>query len=334
MHEEEAHMQPRMIEIMKYASIPIQLNIKPGESLLIVADTGTEPIVWEALAAAANAHGVETTVALMTPRPANGYEPTPAIAAAMESVDVILDVCSRGLAHSRAWDEAGRRGQRWLIMHMVTSDMLTEGAVLDDYVAMDALGQRIAGAWEQGSVVHITSPHGTDFTARIDGRHGMYIAGKAHHLPGTTLTASAFPDGEATVAPLEESGEGVIVWDTVADMVGLLKEPVRLTIHKGRIERIEGGAEASQLRDILERQNDPNCYAFPAEIAIGLNPKSKITSSMRSSKKLLGTAHLALGTNADIGGTVWAKLHLDGLIRYPTIRVDDTLVVENGKVLI
>jgi leucyl aminopeptidase (aminopeptidase T) len=43
---------------------------------------------------------------------------------------------------------------------------------------------------------------------------------------------------------------------------------------------------------------------------------------------------MAVGTNADFGGTVKAKVHMDGLMRRPTIRFDGRTVVDAGRILL
>ncbi len=327
-------MDPRIINMLKYARIPIELNTKRGEDVVIVADTETDPLVWQALAAAAQAWGAEPSVMIITPRAAHGYEPPEPVADAMRHAQTTIDCTTKALAHSQIFREIQQDGRQWIAMHGVTSDMLSGGATLEDYRWMDKLGQRIEDAWTRSDSVHVTSEYGTDFRASIKGRKGIAISGRIANRPDIGLNICAFPDGEVAIAPFEGTGEGVVVFDTTFDYVGLLTEPLKMTIRGGRIVSIEGGSQTQKLRDLLAAQEDELVYNFPAEMSIGLNPKVSITGSMRTDKKLLGSMHMALGTNIDIGGTVKAKVHLDGLIRQPTVRMDTQLVVDKGKVVI
>lgn len=327
-------MDLRIIDILKYARIPIELNTEPGEEVAIVADTHTDPLVWQALAAAAVAWGAEPSVMIMTPRPAHGYEPTTVVAEAMRRAQTTIDCTSRALAHSHIFREIQQKGRRWIAMHGVTVDMLSSGATLDDYVWMDKLGMRIEEAWTQSDEVRVTSEYGTEFRASVRGRKGISISGRVANRPDIGLNICAFPDGEVAIAPVEGTGNGVVVFDTTFDHVGLLTENIRMTIRDGRIANIEGGTQAQKLSDLLKLQNDDFVYNFPAEMSVGLNPKVTITGSMRTDKKLLGSMHMALGTNIDIGGTVKAKVHLDGLIRRPTVLMDGRLILEAGRVMI
>jgi leucyl aminopeptidase (aminopeptidase T) len=50
-------------------------------------------------------------------------------------------------------------------------------------------------------------------------------------------------------------------------------------------------------------------------------------------EKVAGTVHVALGNNVGMGGTVDVPIHLDGVIRRPTLRVDGQVVVDDGKLV-
>jgi leucyl aminopeptidase (aminopeptidase T) len=217
-------------------------------------------------------------------------------------------------------------------MEEITQDMLLRGATLNDYELMQDLGRKIKELWSRSDGVRVTSEQGTDFECSLAGREGLYIAGKAMRWESLGMCSCAFPDGEAVIAPVEGTGNGVVVFDTTAHGVGRLTEPMKLTVRDGVVVAIEGGPGAARWREILEAQNDPNSWKFPAEIAIGLNPKAQVTGSLREDKKILGSCHMAVGTNSDFGGKVKAKVHMDALMRYPTILMDGTLVVERGKV--
>src|SRR5690606_34760551 len=144
----------------------------------------------------------------------------------------------------------------------------------------------------------------------------------------------AFPDGETHICPVEGTGEGKVVFDLTAHSVGALSEPIVLTIEKGFVTNIEGGAQADVWKRILETHGDAASYNAPAEIALGLNPNVRPTGVMRTDKKMYGTAHIGLGDTVTLGGTCHAKLRLEGVISKPKIVVDGKTVAENGKILV
>lgn len=327
-------LDPRIIQMLPYARIPFALNVEPGESVLIVADTETDALCWQALAAAGEVHGANVTVALSTPVEQHGFEPPEPIAAAMWASDHVMLTTSRALAHSDAAKRCQRERRTIFFMEEITQDMLSGGATLEDYEAMQDIGRRVMDVWTNAENVHVSTEEGTDFECSVSGREGLYIAGKAFVSDSLQMCCCAFPDGESVIAPREGTGNGVVVFDTTAHAVGRIKEPMRLVVEDGVVKRIEGGAEAETWTRILTEQDDPESWKFPAEIAIGLNPRATVKGVLREDKKILGTCHMAVGTNADFGGTVKAKVHMDGLMRRPTIHIDGELVVDAGRIVI
>jgi len=327
-------LDPRIVQMLPYASIPFALNVSAGDSVLIVVDTESDALCWQALAAAGTAHGADVTVALSLPVGAHGHEPPTAIAAAMHASDHVMLCTTRALAHSDAAKRCQVEGRTIFFMEEITPAMLSRGATLADYEDMQVLGQTVMNAWTGANWVHVTTDQGTDLECSVEGREGLFIAGKAFRSESLGMCCCAFPDGEAVIAPREGTANGVVVFDTTAHVVGRIAEPMRLQVENGVVTDITGGREAEVWMEVLEAQDDPNSWKFPAEIAIGLNPKAAVTGTLREDKKLLGSCHMAVGTNADFGGTVKAKVHMDGLMRYPTISFDGENVVEAGKILV
>ncbi len=223
-------------------------------------------------------------------------------------------------------------------MEQITPEMLLGGAVEEDSDWMFAVGDRIQAAWANARTIHVTSEFGTDLRASIKGSFREVIAGRIRRTPERPRGGMAFPDGESNIFPIEGTGEGIIVWDVSAHHVGMLTQPIKLTVTKGKIVKIEGGSQARDLERLLAEQNDPNCYCAPAEIALGLNRKVVPKGLMRSDKKLYGGIHVAIGadgTSKTGVGRVKANLHLDGIMRAPKVVVDDKVVLcEGGKIVI
>jgi leucyl aminopeptidase (aminopeptidase T) len=324
-------------EINRTIRIPLQMNAKPGDKILIVTDTQIEPVLWKSMLSAATDMDMEPTVAIMTPRAAHGYDPTSAIVNAARDPDLSLCIymTSTAMAHAPLSNELLERGKRFILMEELTPEMMrSDGPAGADYVAMDRLGQKLAKLFSEGRKVRVQADNGTDLEAIIEGRPGRSVTAKVPAMRANGGGGCAFPDGEAHVCPIEGTGNGVIVFDLTAHSVGALKEPIRVTVEKGMATRIEGGVEAKKWRDILERYGDANSYNCPAEIAIGLNKNVTPTGSMRTDKKLYGSSHIGLGDTIVLGGTCHAKMRLEGVIREPVITIDDTVVTKGGKILV
>lgn len=314
----------KLIEIMRYARVPILLNVKEGDSVLIVTDTDTEPLVYQSLAAAAFEIGAEAVVAVMTPRAMHGHEPPKPIAEAAKGADVLICATSTSLTHTEAVREALSHGVKYVAMPCLTVDTLTKGAATADYGEVYRLTKAVAALLTEGERIRLTSGLGTDVSMSIKGRKGFVLAGRFE--PGTI---ACFPDGEAPIAPVEGTAEGVVVFDACIHGIGALREPVRLVVRGGRAVEIQGGAEAQALKSMLETHGDGNSYNI-AEFAIGTNPRARLTGNVSEDKKGLGRVHIALGDNSTLAGRVRSRTHLDGVILRPTVVIDSRVIVEEG----
>jgi leucyl aminopeptidase (aminopeptidase T) len=161
----------------------------------------------------------------------------------------------------------------------------------------------------------------------LTGRKGFSETGLAHE-PGSFAGP---PNIEANVGPLEGSTEGIIVVDGSVPYprLGVINDPIRITVEKGKITRIEGEEQARIFRQVLNDFNDPLIYNI-AELGIGLNPQSTITGSMMEDEGTYGTCHIGIGNNIDFEGTVNAKSHIDLIIRESTIVIDGKPLQERG----
>jgi leucyl aminopeptidase (aminopeptidase T) len=107
-----------------------------------------------------------------------------------------------------------------------------------------------------------------------------------------------------------------------------LDEDIVLEIQHGSVTRISGGRAAGELEATLSEFGDPAFVV--AEIGIGTHPAARPTAPVIESEKALGTAHLAVGNSAVIGGDNDVPIHLDGITLDPTIEVDQALVMREG----
>ena len=143
------------------------------------------------------------------------------------------------------------------------------------------------------------------------------------------------PNIEANTSPVEGTTEGVLVVDGSIPYygVGIVDEPIRFDISGGFVRSIEGGAQATFLRDLLARQNDKWVYNI-AQFAIGLNPECRdFTGEMLNDEGVNGTIHIGIGTSSSLGGVVQAKTHFDAIIREPTVWFDGEPIIHDGEVL-
>ncbi len=322
----------RQLLMMKGAQVLLDTcaAVKPSETVLIITDPPTMSIA-QVLAAAAYERKLETIVTVIAPRSIDGAEPPPAVANAMQAANVIFMPVAKSLAHTNATRAALQAGARVLSMTAFTEDQMVTGGIEADFVAQRPVCQHLADRFTAAGQVRLTSRGGTDLRLSLEGRKG-----NAHACivdgPGQF---TAVPNIEANIAPVEGSAEGVIIADASIPYlgIGVLREPIQLTVNQGAVTDMKGGAQADRLRDILAAQKNPSVCNV-AQLAVGLNPNcTEVTGVMLNDEGVFGTVHIGIGTSANIGGIVKAPTHFDLLMHHPTLELDGVCVLREGKLV-
>jgi leucyl aminopeptidase (aminopeptidase T) len=315
--------------LFRHIMSPIKMNVRKGERVLILSDYKMDRIIYETLIEAVYFQGAIPVLVVIPPVEAFGNEPSEIVAKAAQECDLIIAVCSTSMSHTDAIRGATKKGVRHLAMGGATVESLTKGAATADYEQVLALSKKINEIMSKGKHVKVTSGEGTDIEFSIEGRTGFLLAGVLDENDGK----AAFPDGEVATAPVEGTANGVIVVDGTVHHLGRLNNEIRWVVEKGRVVRMGGKREGEALTEFLRDHGDGDSYNL-AEFAIGTNPKATITGNAQEAKKMLGTIHFALGDNISLGGHVYSKIHMDGMVMHPTVTIDDIEVLKDGKMLI
>lgn len=311
---------------MKGARIAVEtcMNVKSDETVLVVTDVGKVRIA-EALAYASSAVGAETVTSLMGVLRQQVKEPPKPVAEAMRNADVILIPTSTSLSHTDARREATKSGVRIASMPGITEEMMSIGGLTADYHEVAELTYRVAAVLGKGKNVDVTTPSGTNLAMNIERRLPLSDTG-LYHKAGEW---GNLPAGEACLAPVEGTTQGTLVIDSIGEIV---KQPLRIIVKNGWATKFEG-PDAEQFENLL-KSADRNAYNI-GELGIGTNPKARVTGAVLEDEKVLGTIHIALGDNTSYtGGHTKSKIHIDGILLQPTVKVDGQVIMKNGKLLV
>jgi leucyl aminopeptidase (aminopeptidase T) len=297
-------------------------QVAPEHRVLVLTDEPTR-LIGAVFARAAEDLALVVRLLEIPVTAKHGAEPPEQAAAAMLGADVVVQAVKHALTHTDATRAAMARGAQVLVLRGMTEGIMLSDIMDVDYVALRRVTGAVADRLTNAGSVYLTSPAGTDLRFSIAGRTATALAG------GTAPGRFGGPrSGEAAIAPLEGSAEGVAVIEHSMDNLGLLEEPVRLTFRGGRLASVDGGVAAGRLLALLEA-SDENA-ANLAEFAIGTNPNARLTGNLATDKKVKGSVHLALGDSLSLGGTVRSDLHVDGMVLSPTVLVDGWPLVVAG----
>jgi leucyl aminopeptidase (aminopeptidase T) len=301
------------------------LAVGPDDEVLVVCNPATEAL-GRLIRAVTEGEEAEATLAVMGERASHAAEPPAAVAAAMLASDVVIAPTVQSLSHTAARKAASEAGARIATMPGVTEEMLARvmGA---DMGELRRRGEAVCAALDAGTGARITCAKGSDLRLGLDGRAPIVDAGD--------LTArGAFgniPCGEGFIAPLEGTAEGTLVVDGSIAGVGKVEGPVPLAIRDGHLVGAEGSAGEALLELLTVHGPDGTNVA---ELGIGTNEEAILTGNILEDEKILGTAHVAFGASAAIGGTVQVPVHLDCVILEPTVEIDGEALVRDGDLLV
>ena len=299
------------------------LGVSAGEEVLVVANPATSGL-GVALREEAAAVGAEAALAIISERASHAGEPPATIAAAMISADVLIAPTVQSLSHTDARRRATEAGTRTATLPGVTSEMLAR-VMSDDMEELRRRGEAVASLLDRGTEARITCDHGSDLRLGLQGRHAIPDAGELHE-PGAF---GNLPCGEGFISPA--TADGILVVDGSIAGVGLVPEPVRLTIRDGHLVEATGEA-GSKLMELLTVHGPDGTNV--AELGIGTNSRAILTGNILEDEKIAGTAHVAFGASAAIGGTVQVPVHLDVVSLRPEVTIDDTPVTLEGRLLV
>jgi len=301
------------------------MGTQPRERVLILTDEPLRTIGY-ALRQAARDLGTEVFLVEILPRTTNGEEPPREMAELMKMVDVVLCPTSKSLTHTDARRAASAMGVRIGTLPSVTEEVMIR-CMNADYQKIAERTMRLCAMLEKTKVVRVQSPSGTDITLPIQGR-------TAHASSGLFREKGQWgnlPTGEAYLAPLEGLSNGVVVVDGSMAGVGVVAEPIRIVVEDGYATDISGGPEAKRLLELLAPHGKDGRNV--AEFGIGTNDKAILTGVILEDEKVMGTIHIAFGDNKSMGGTVRVASHLDGMVKHPTVWLDDLKIMEAGQLL-
>lgn len=303
------------------------MGTQSNETVLIVTDEYKRNIGYS-LYKNAKELGHESVYLEFKSREMHGQEPPKQIADMMKLFDVVLCPTAKSLTHTNARRNASSLGSRIATFPGITEEIMVRG-LNADYHKIAELTIRLKEILDNIKVVRVTAKNGTDITMDITGRKALPSKGLFHKKG----ESGNLPTGEAYIAPLEGKSNGVFVVDGSMAGIGVIKgKPIRIEVVDGYAVKVSGGPQAAKLDETLNKYGKLSRNI--AEFGIGTNDKAKLSGVLLEDEKVMGTIHIALGDNKSMGGIVDIPIHLDGVVKKPTVYFDDNMIMKSGKLLI
>ncbi len=297
------------------------LALKKEEKFLIVTDNIKRELAEDFFIYAVN-NKFNVKLMLMQALEQNGQEPPQEIAKEMLKSNVILILTDKSISHTEATRNAEKNGTRGISSPNMFVDIL-ERSVDIDYDELIKFHQWLRPIILNSKEIEVKTELGTNLKFSVSETHGC----PKHLLKNIPGYVGNLPTGEIDSGI--KNANGKIVIDGSFPNLGLLEEVITLEVNDKKIKIISDNENSKKMKTILDKVGE-EAYLL-AEFGIGTNPKAKLTGKVIEDEKIRGTVHFGLGNDITYGGTNNIPLHLDGVIKEPTIIVDGIVVMEKGK---
>jgi 2,5-dihydroxypyridine 5,6-dioxygenase len=253
---------------------------------------------------------------------------------ALKSADIVIDLML--LLFSREQTEITNSGTRMLLA-IEPVEVLTRMFPTEKLRTRVELGERVLKAARR---MHITSPAGTDVAYEL----GQYPVMTEYGYTDTPGRWDHWPSGFLFTQGGDDGVNGTVVLDRgdiVCAFRKYIENPVTLRIERGRVKAIEGtGLDAALLRNYMASY-DERAYAV-SHIGWGLNENAQWHHMAIADRQkeigmdalsYYGNVLFSTGPNTELGGTNDTPCHLDMPLRNCTLKLDDMVIVQDGRII-
>jgi leucyl aminopeptidase (aminopeptidase T) len=315
-------------------------ELKPGETLVVTADTESDERVVDAVAGAAFACGAKplvvwTAAPLGVSKAADPMLPVESLIALLKTADAWVEFNNKWLLYSTVYDRAMAENKRLRHLVLVGSDvdMLVRCVGRVDYELLGEFETRFADMTYAAKHVRLTTPAGGD--VEFDNSHESWGVGYGD-LGQSSTPGDHYMAGQISWSIDLDSIKGRIVFDGSLDppFARVLREPVVLTVEGGEITKIEGGAEAQEFDAWTRSFNHPQMRRL-AHVCAGFNPGAKLCGNILEDERVWGSTEWGIGqVPSDLfPGGISAPSHSDGICLNTSVWLDGVQFMDKGQVL-
>ena len=305
------------------------LAVKPGEQVVITADTASDPRAVQALLEASKVQKAKVAVLTIPQLPFQGALADPFVAEpigpALKSCDVWFDITFPYLAGSKVHAETmALKRCRCLQFHDLDAGgiaRLFAGVDFNRLFDLQEAMDKVVNA-STGKECRVTNAAGTDVTFRI----GRPATKKIRRIdqPGTYT-----PPGSAVIYPEIETVRGTVVIDaTFHEYFTLLRSQIRMKVD-GPIQDVSGGGTELKVMDRALKRAGGGKYGSIIHFSHGFHPAARFhDGSFIESIRSPGSNAIGLGTPWWVPGG--GENHPDGVVTMQSMWIDGQQIVKEG----
>ena len=321
-------------------------RVGPGQTVAIVSDLGTRREYIQSAFAAAQDIGFDIYEMCVNAIPGWTNVGVPTIGQCKGTLEALMAVDMVLIFHVPLFAKWLRDVQAKGVRVQMIIDAPDDLYQLQSPPGLKEAIKHAHALYEKTREVHVTSKAGTDLRYRCGeypvmsqygmadepGRFDHWGVGLLHTFPN-----EGSANGRVVVAP----GDIVIL-----PYCRYVQDTIEIEVHEGHITSIEGGLDATLMRDWLDSgkvdEADTDPFAL-SHLGWGLNPQCRWDSlalygdaperSRASARSFPGNFLFSTGPNTQGGGKRTTRGHYDVPMRGCTIALDGKVVVEGGRLI-
>ncbi len=199
-----------------------------------------------------------------------------------------------------------------------------------DHDKMSQLGKKLASKLQNASKVQVTHSNGTGLTFSIANRPAYVRDGVIDQEDiAKGNWAENLPTGTVTVAPVESSAQGTISFDQPRAIVGKLLKGFKLKFDNGRVTSFDATDNRDAFSHLYQgAMGDKDRIGW---FSIGINPNASFMG-YSTDDLVLGSVTIGIGFNKDAGGNNDTAFGHAQTLSKPTVEVDGTPLIREGKI--
>lgn len=317
-------------------------HLKEGESIAITTDTVSNQDIVDATAQAAVILGAKPLV-LKIAAPEGGKAgdkdmPMEALINGIKGCDAWIEYNTKLIFYSTVYDkivEDPNNRPRYMNQNGVHPELLIRNIGKVDNILLNRFIIAMTEVTKNARHMRVTSEAGMD--VEFDNEPGRDFV-VADGFVGKN-EVKMFP-GQISWSPNFESINGTLVVDgTLSPPLGAVSGPIKFTVKKGEITKIEGGNDARAFEEWLRSFNDPQMFRI-AHLAYGFGPNAKLSGDIVEDERVWGCTEWGIGNVggilvSDIPGEVGipGASHSDGICLNCNVWLDGVQVLDKGTVV-
>jgi 2,5-dihydroxypyridine 5,6-dioxygenase len=322
--------------------------LQPGDTVAILCETQSRPVLAQLARLAAARIGAQAftlmlpsvtspnTPAARSTGASNAIQQIAPVVAALAGSTLVVDCTVEGLMHAPELPAILKGGARVIYISNEHPEALAR-LLPDD--ATEALVKAHIKRLRAAKAMRVTSAAGSDLTISLE---GAAVGGNWGFTtrPGTM---THWPGGIALAFPAAGSVSGRLVLaegDVNLTFKRYIERPITLTIENDYVTDIAGaGVDAELLRSYIAAWGDREAYAV-SHVGYGLCAAARWDSmALYDKRDFNGTelrafaGNFLYSTGANEVAGRYTLGHFDLPMRHCTVMLDDTVVVDQGRLL-